>query len=81
MQALRKRIDLVVMPSIGKCQELAFKIIKPGRVRGKVDGASLDRCGLSGHAQDLVAVSIDADGVDILAVEVLNESSQILCFR
>jgi hypothetical protein len=39
-----------------------------------VDGARLDRCSLSGHAHDLVAFGIDAYGVDIVAVKILNQA-------
>jgi hypothetical protein len=40
-----------------------------------MDGAGLDRCGLRVHAHDFVAIRIDADGMNILAVEILLPSS------
>ena len=39
-----------------------------------MDGAGLDRCGLGGHAHDFVAIRIDADGMNILAIKILNEA-------
>jgi hypothetical protein len=62
------------MPAPGKRQDLLFKFIKPGRIQRKMDGAGLNRCGLSGHAHDFVAIRIDADGIEVLAAEILNET-------
>jgi hypothetical protein len=39
-----------------------------------MDGAGLDRCGLSGHPHDFVAVRINPNGMDIIATKILNEA-------
>jgi hypothetical protein len=38
-----------------------------------MDGAGLDRRRLSDHAHDFVAIRIHADGMDVVAAEILNE--------
>jgi hypothetical protein len=39
-----------------------------------MDGPRFDRRGLSGHAHDLVAIRLDANGVDTLAAQVLDQA-------
>ena len=43
-------------------------------MRRDMDGAGFNRRGLSGHAHDLVAIRIDGNGIDILAVQVLDQA-------
>jgi hypothetical protein len=39
-----------------------------------MDGAGFNPRGLSHHAHDLVAIRIDANGMDILAAQVLDQA-------
>ena len=43
-------------------------------MRGDMDGSGFNRCGLSGHAHDLVATRIDGNGVDVVALKILDQA-------
>ena len=55
-------------------ENLLLELVESRRVRRDMDGAGFNRCGLSGHAHDLVAIRIDGNGVDTLAVQVLDQA-------
>jgi hypothetical protein len=71
---LRQRVDLVVMLALRERQYLLPEFIDPRSVGRKVDGSGFDRCSLRSHAHDFVRVRIDANGVNIFAPQVLDET-------
>ena len=57
-----------------KRENLLFELLEPGGMRGDMDGAGFNRCGLSGHAHNLVSTRIDGNGVDAVALKVLDQA-------
>ena len=74
LQSLGKGVDLIVMSAFRKRQNFFLEVVEPRRRHGEMDSASLDWGGLGGHAHDLVALRVNADGVDILARKILNQA-------
>src|SRR5262249_39588074 len=48
--------------------------IEPFCIAWKVDGTGFNRCCLCSHAQDFVTIRLNADGMNILSIKVLNKT-------
>ena len=74
LERLRQGIDLVIMFTQRERKKFFFEVVEPWRLRGEMDCACFNRRGLSGHSHDLVTIGIDANGVDPLALQVLDQA-------
>ena len=61
-EKLRDAVDLIVVPAVGKGEQLIEKLAQPGRVPGKDDSSRLEIRQLSLGARQLVALRLNADG-------------------
>ena len=61
-EKLRDAVDLIVVPAVGKGEQLVEKLAQPGRVPGKEDSSRLEIRQLSLGARQLVALRLNADG-------------------
>ena len=74
LQALRKRVDLIVMTAHRKRQEFGAKPIEPRRVARHEDRARLDPRGVLLHANNFFALRLDGNRMDIFALQVLDQA-------
>ncbi len=61
-EKLHDAVDLIVVPAVGKGEQLIEKLAQPGRVPGKDDSSRLEIRQLSLGARQLVALRLNADG-------------------
>ena len=73
-ERLRESVNLVVVSAARERTKLSAEVVEPWRASGQPDRASLNARGLVTHAHRLVSLGLDSDGMDVFALEILNQA-------